>query len=232
MISAIVLPGLDGSAPMRERFCRALAIAVDPLLVPFPPQSAAGYDELLSMVAASLPSSRSFILIGESFSGPLACALAATRPAGLRCLVLCASFARYPVPAPAWLIRLLGRIPLSAVPERLVAAMLLGAWSTPVHQAELISNLKLLPPNTVTKRLLAATSVDVRPLLKQITVPALVLQASHDRLVPARAGSALARALPEARLHRVSGPHALLQACPLACATAILDFARVQGIVP
>ncbi|MGQ0798894.1 MAG: serine aminopeptidase domain-containing protein [Pseudomarimonas sp.] len=44
-----------------------------------------------------LPRSEPYFLLGESFGGPLAIALAARQPRGLLGLVLCASFARYPI---------------------------------------------------------------------------------------------------------------------------------------
>jgi pimeloyl-ACP methyl ester carboxylesterase len=46
------------------------------------------YDELLPLVLEHLPTDRPFVVLGESFSGPLAIRIAAVRPPCLRALVL------------------------------------------------------------------------------------------------------------------------------------------------
>jgi pimeloyl-ACP methyl ester carboxylesterase len=61
--------------------------------------------------------------------------------------------------------------------------------------------------------------------LARVRVPALVVGAEHDRLVPDAAADAYAAALPDARVVRIPGTgHALLVEQPEATAKAILDF--------
>src|SRR5690349_15943355 len=70
----------------------------------YPADEPLDYEQLLPQVLAALPSDRPFVLLGESFSGPLAVMAAATRPVGLLGVILCATFVRNPLwLRPAWL---------------------------------------------------------------------------------------------------------------------------------
>jgi pimeloyl-ACP methyl ester carboxylesterase len=90
-ITLMLLPGLDGSGVLFRPLIRQLGLELQPVIVPYPPREVLGYDELLSLVLEALPRSSPFILLGESFSGPLALMAAATLPKGLRGVILCAS---------------------------------------------------------------------------------------------------------------------------------------------
>src|SRR5689334_15820463 len=100
MTSLVVLPGLDGTATQLNDFVQALGSEFHEVtIVKYPRDQLLGYVELESLVRAALPVDRSFILLGESFSGPIALSIAASNPAGLAGIVLCASFAKAPIPA-------------------------------------------------------------------------------------------------------------------------------------
>lgn len=233
LLAAIVLPGLDGSAQLRSRFGAALAqMGLKPVVLGYPTDCPGGYGELGRMVEAALPVSGKFILVGESFSGPLACELAAAKPPGLAGLVLCASFVRYPLRLPRAPLLMLHRLPARLLPDRILSMLLLGTWSTPQHLGELKAAVAALPSAIMVARLRQALAVDARAALKAIAVPTLVLQASADRLIPRSAATQILELLPSARLHQLPGPHSLLQACPTACAQAIRDYVRSERIDP
>ena len=90
---------MDGTGELFADFIAALHDAVVPLVVSYPKGQVLDYEALTEFARASIPFDRPFVLLGESFSGPVAIALAAFRPPGLRGLILCCSFARNPVPA-------------------------------------------------------------------------------------------------------------------------------------
>ena len=94
--SLVLLPGLDGTGLLFGPLLAALPSEVAPIVVSYPGDSPLAYSELLPLVLAALPTDRPFVLLGESFSGPLAVMAAAARPAGLVGVVLCASFIRNP----------------------------------------------------------------------------------------------------------------------------------------
>src|SRR5262245_21849903 len=106
MVALVLLPGMDGTAKLPEEFVAALGPTVEATVVSYPTDRAMGYPELESLVRSRLPVDRPYVLLGESFSGPIAISIAGSCPAGLRALILCGSFARNPRPV----LDLLGRL--------------------------------------------------------------------------------------------------------------------------
>ena len=218
----ILLPGLDGTGLMFGPFLAALE-GVDTQVVRYP-SALTSYPACLHFVRTQLPRERPFLLLGESFSGPVALALAAERPAGLQALVLCGTFARSPRPRLARLAPLLGLLPARRLPERILRWILLGTWATP----ELVALARAMgaeaSPGAMKARLRAVAAVDHTALLARIQVPALALAGSRDRLVPRTALGWLRAHLPGLDVVTLDGPHWLLQARPGACAQALRDF--------
>ncbi|MEJ5132798.1 hypothetical protein WH218_01765 [Stenotrophomonas indicatrix] len=96
-----MLPGLDGTGSMSTPLLSALqAHGLTTQAIALPAQGGQDYATLARWLWPQLPR-HPFILLAESFSGPLAVELAARQPAALRGLVLAATFARRPVPLPA-----------------------------------------------------------------------------------------------------------------------------------
>jgi pimeloyl-ACP methyl ester carboxylesterase len=77
-------------------------------------------------------------------------------------------------------------------------------------------------------RLATLATVDVRPFLPSVNVPALYLLATRDRVVHRRLGRALTDNLSNVVVQEIEGPHLLLQARPRECADAILRFVTRQ----
>ncbi|WP_346842131.1 alpha/beta fold hydrolase [Metapseudomonas otitidis] len=224
----ILLPGLDGSGLLFEPLCKALAGRLDCQVLGYPTVAPQDYDSLVAWAEQQLPKDRPFILLGESFSGPVALKLALRRPPGLRALVLACSFAHRPRPGIALLEPLIRRMPLDAVPGWLLRFALLGTDAPASTLSALRHSLSLAPPACLASRLRAVATVDLRAHLGELQVPLLYLQARQDRLVPARAAQAMARRTRAFGLVRLDGPHALLQAHPLASAEAIVAFSRLH----
>ena len=134
-----MLPGLDGTGALLEDFAAALAGHFDVEVIAYPHDELLGYSQLCGLVRMRLPQ-QDYVLIAESFSGPVGLALAAERPAGLKALVLCASFARIDLPAPREIHALKRR--------RVVTAGACAAGVTPPRRAAppaaapLVSNLR------------------------------------------------------------------------------------------
>lgn len=87
----VLLPGLDGTGILFEPVLRELPPEIVPHVVPLPNRFPMDYDALASFVASRLPGTGRYILLGESFSGPLSLMIAAARPAGLQGVILCAA---------------------------------------------------------------------------------------------------------------------------------------------
>jgi pimeloyl-[acyl-carrier protein] methyl ester esterase len=97
-IHLVLLPGLDGTGLLFQPFLETLPDNIKPIVVSYPLNKILGYDELLPIVLEHLPKAAPFVLLGESFSGPLALKVAATGPQALTGLVLCVSFVSCPFP--------------------------------------------------------------------------------------------------------------------------------------
>lgn len=221
----VILPGLDGTGRLLEGFRaqlerRGLAATV----ITYPPDRPLGYRELEALARPQLPASRPFILLGESFSGPLAIRLAAAPPPNLVGLVLSTTFARSPVPVPKSLAGLVRFAP-GRPPMPLLSWWLLGRWTTPSLRAVLRDALCQVAPATLRARAIAALRVDATPSLRDMALPVLNLIGGRDRLLTRSAGRQLTEQRIDCRTRVIEGPHLLLQTATAACAQAVADFA-------
>ena len=238
MISAptpalVLLPGLDGTGKLFAEFLKVLHPSVSAQVVPYPSDIPLGYDELESLVRAALPTQGRFVLLGESFSGPLAIRIAARPPPGLAGLILCVTFASNPYPYLGWARGLAAFLPLKSLPRWLRAPLMWGSASPSKapHQSE--RAMAGVAARVIRRRIAALLAVDETATLAKISVPTLVLCAIRDRVVSQAATMRMMRGIRRARRVDVDGPHLLLMTRPVECADAVLSFSReVQTIGP
>ena len=228
MAIIVLLPGMDGSGTLFSDFIASLPPGAQPLIVAYPPDQALGYEELEALTRERLPR-HPFILLGESFSGPIALTLAAAAPPALRAVILVGSFIRSPIPVPRRLQSFLAALPIWRLPVRVTAAVLLGHYSSPVARSRLSAAMAAVAPAAWHARLRTVLSVDVVAKLASVRVPVLYLRGKSDRVVPLSAWKLIKSTLPSARLVEMEGPHFLLQAKPLECAEHVTAFAREAG---
>ena len=221
----VMLPGLDGTGAMSVHFLSALqAHGLATRALALPAEGGQQYPALATWIWPRLPRSP-FVLIAESFSGPLALELAARRPGALRGLVLAATFVRRPVPLPAASAALL--LPAWPMPPpALLAPLLLGRWRTGAHLVLLRAALAQVPAATLRQRAAATLRVDGRALLPRIAVPTLSLQGRQDRLLWPASVTELRALLPEAQHVALEGPHLLLQACAEPAAAVVAGWVK------
>ena len=176
-------------------------------------------------VLPCLPVDQPYLLLGESFSGPVAMALAARRLQGLIGVALCASFVRNPCPAFSPLRCLLGCLPAVRPPVRLLTPWLLGRRAEDRQRTALARALSTVSPLVMRQRLWSVLSLGSGEDFCGIDLPLLYLQARHDRLVPRREVDWLSSRQPGLRIVELDAPHFLLQTQPQQAAQAICDFA-------
>lgn len=220
----VLLPGMDGTGLMFEPFVTALQ-GFEARVVRYPAELTS-YPDCLGFARKALPADRPFLLLGESFSGPVAIALAAERPRGLLGLVLCSTFACNPRPELSWLAPLVRLLPPLPLPMPLLRRLLLGGQA-PEPLTRLVTRmLPQFPTATLKGRLLAVGTVDHTALLARLQVPVLALCASQDRLVTPAATDWIRAHLASLDVVTLQGPHWLLQTRPEACALAIRAFLK------
>lgn len=222
----VLLPGLDGTGRMFAPFIDQRPAGWQTQVVTYPRDPQLGYAELLPMVLDALPSDRPYILLGESFSGPLAVQAATRQLPGLRGVVLCATFATSPTP---WYFRWWSSL---FDPSRLAwmmrAEVLASRWLG-FCTAELHALVKETEPDVCLKVLSARVKetlhVDVRDELQRVGVPMLYLGARWDLVVPPRCRRRIQRVRPDIAVATVSASHRLLQTRPDAAWDALLPWA-------
>jgi pimeloyl-ACP methyl ester carboxylesterase len=221
----LLLPGMDGTGRLFEPLLPFLPPAWVAAVVAYPPDRPWGYAELLPVVEAAAPRGSEFVVLGESFSGPLAVLLAARQPPGLWGIILCASFARSPLPPVArWLRGLIHPLWFRAVPRSLLRHVLLGRFQTARLGRLLEGALAVVQPAVLAARARAILEVDVSAQLQTCRVPVLYLAATEDRVVSRRSLAHIRGLLPRVEAALLPGPHLLLQAAPEAAAGVIQDF--------
>lgn len=235
MTDLYILPGLDGTTRMLDAFVAAARAAGfgDVRAVGYPPDRPLGYAELETFARAALPRQAPFVLLGESFSGPIAISIAADPPPNLVGLVLSTTFARAPVRLLAPFAPLTRFAPTRALPTAVLSAVLLGRWSTPGLRRTLRAALDDVAPAVQRARAAAAMRIDMSDRLARIAVPTLTLKANHDRLLRAGAGRQLLAGIADARQVALDGPHLLLQTRTGRCVEEIAGFiATLQRDTP
>jgi pimeloyl-ACP methyl ester carboxylesterase len=220
---------MDGTGELFAPLRKALPPSLQVEVIRYPGHEALGYEELQKIVESRI-ASEPFVLLGESFSGPLAISLAATQPAGLRGLILACTFARNPRPALSFLSPLTDNwVSRNISPHaltRVVSPFLLGGFAPSSSRAMLEQALRQLSPQAMSKRMQEILKVDVSDKLKLLRVPVMYLQAKQDHVVPGTAAQLLKQNLPSLETARIDGPHCLLQASPVPAALAIEGFCR------
>lgn len=220
----VLLPGMDGTGRLYESFGAALGTDVSLTVLRYPVAEVLGYAELAQRVRAELPTNEPYVLLAESFGGPIGIMIAASAPAGLRGLILCCTFARNPVPALAVLSRLVDLAPVQAAPIWFASHLLMGCFATAQARQSLAAALLEVDQTVMRERMKAVLAVDVVNQLSAVNVPTLYLQARRDRLVGPAALRLIESNLPGVEVARLAGPHFLLQTVPEAAARVVLAF--------
>jgi pimeloyl-ACP methyl ester carboxylesterase len=223
---ALVLPGMDGTAKPRADFAAALGPGFETHIVSYPPDPALGYPQLEALARASLPMDRPYVLLGESFSGPIAISIAASRPPHLIGLILCVTFARNPHAVLGSMPWLLPLIPFGLAPMRAINALLLGRFATTPLMEAVRATFDEVPTQTFKARLGTVARADMRPALANIRIPVLYLRATEDRLVPRRCADDIAHFATQTRIVDIEAPHTLLQVAPAAAAATVRAFVQ------
>ena len=226
MPNLVILPGLDGIGARFADFIRAIAPAVDARVIPFPTDEPLGYAQLETLVRRALPSDRRFVLLAESFSGPLAIRIGADPPRGLAGVILCGTFAKNPYPWLRLMRPLAVRLPVKSLPRWLRAPLMWGSGNPRRAPPRGQRAISAVAAPVIRRRIGEVLSVDETARLGAIELPILVLTAARDRLLPRAATHLLLQSLPLAQFEEIDGPHLLLQSRPRECAVPVLRFVR------
>lgn len=225
-MKVVLLPGLDGTGILFKPLTDALSGNIDTLVISYPIDRNLNYRELVEFVMGQLPNEE-FILVGESFSGPIANQIALLKPENLKSVIFVASFLENPQRYLLNLSKLLPKKLILAmpIPDFIVKYFILGSAAN----EQLIDLYK----QTINKRSSSVLSFRLDEISKlsasqeACDLKAIYIQATNDMLVPDSCVEAFESAYKEIKVFRVKGSHFILQTNPLACAEIIENEMRL-----
>ena len=223
----VLLPGMDGTSVLFAPLLRELDKSFQPSVVSYPPDVPLSYEQLLPLVRAALPLQSPFILLGESFSGPLAIMAAAEKPTNLLAVILCASFMRNPLP---WLPAAARHFAITPfiwlAPKFIIRRALISGYGEPSLLALLTRTQAMVKTRVMAARARAILSVNVEVALSAIEAPIFVIAGANDKVVLRKNLREILRVRPDVHPYVIPGPHLLLQARPIEAATLIKEIAE------
>ncbi|SEE71147.1 Pimeloyl-ACP methyl ester carboxylesterase [Rhizobiales bacterium GAS191] len=219
----VLLPGLDGTGLLFAPLLRHLPADLPVKVIAYPADPEMGYDELTAYASSQLPDGP-LILLGESFSGPIAILLARKFHYRVEGLILAASFITAPMPS---FFRFSLALPIAVRLGRSMAHFIVrGFFSAPELTAQNRKDIRTIPTALIISRAREALAVDRTEDFRRITCPVLVLYARYDYLVLPFHVKKIRAIRPDAAIFGFTAPHMLLQTRPAEVAAKIAEFIR------
>jgi pimeloyl-ACP methyl ester carboxylesterase len=210
----VYFPGLDGTGRLLHRQ-PALHEAFRVECVSYPQLEYVRYEQLAELGAERIRAAGGeAVVVAESFGGAVGLTLALEHPELVSRLVLVNTFAYFPrrmlIGLGAFLGRFLPARPSPPSTRPLRGYFFFAPEVPPAERDEWWQRTADVPTCGFGLRMRLLHGLDLRPRLREITIPALVIASVNDKVVPSSAGRELARLLPNARLMLARVGHAAL----------------------
>jgi pimeloyl-[acyl-carrier protein] methyl ester esterase len=216
-MSVVLLPGLHGTGDFMTGVMTALAPQRAAHVISYPNDRPMGYRDLTALVQSQLPDGP-FVIVGESFGGPMAIEIAASH-AKVRGLVLAGSFCRNPWPsALSPFARPFGT---GWLPQQALGPLLFGFDAVPELNQRLSHILATVPNSVLRQRIVEVLNVDQRRALARVTCPVVCLHGRSDWLVRSKCVAEVLAIKPGATVHWFDAAHVVLGTKPRESAEAI-----------
>ncbi|MFA5191371.1 MAG: alpha/beta hydrolase [Verrucomicrobiia bacterium] len=222
----VLLPGLHGTHDLFEPLLQHCPPEFDPLVISHPRDRELSYEELAGEVRTQITGYSPMILLGESYSGPLALRLASERPEGLVAVVLVGTFVLPPGPRWARFLpwELIFRM---RTPIYVLRALVGGSPEDVAMVVKTAAILKNVSASVLATRLRSTLTVDARPWLAACPVPILYLAGAKDLVVRRHCLKSILRHRPDVVSRTLPTSHFILQLAPADAWKAITEF--LQG---
>jgi pimeloyl-[acyl-carrier protein] methyl ester esterase len=227
----VLLPGMDGTGRLFRWFVKHLPADAEAKVVCYPPDVHLSYEDLANRVFRELPPEKPYIIVAESYSGPVAVLLTTRAGPNLQAIVLVASFVRSSSSrVGGWIAQLVKPSLFRLRPPRwLLRFLMLNSMASGEVLAELEEAIASVRPEVLAGRFQNSLRVDVAQKLAQCPVRVAYLSAHKDRLLGQRGLRGVLAARPNTEAINVAGPHLLLQCNPSGSLTA---FSRLRLFEP
>jgi pimeloyl-ACP methyl ester carboxylesterase len=219
-----MLPGMDGTGNLFSPLLAQLPAHIVPTVIRYSATSKLSYSALVEMVQKQISTHQPYVLLAESFSGPIAISLAAKANAQLKGVILSCTFASNPRRNLSKLSFLVPKSPINTWTVPMMYPLLLGKHDNPELRQQLLEALTQASPEVIRYRLDEVMAVDETLSLKAITQPILYLQANNDYIVPASAGKNIVKLAQQAQIVSLDATHLLLQVAAKEAALQISNF--------
>lgn len=231
-LTAVLMPGIDGTGTMFGPLIETFPAWLQPQVISYPTQAVLSYQELTERVVASLPSDHPYIIIAESFSGPLALMVSERAERNLKAIILCATFLTNPRP---WIARLapllLNERVFGLSPRAWMLRILITGNDAPGEMLVRVIRIhKTVSTRVLIHRLREVIQVDVRDKLKNCSVPIMYLYGKRDHLVLQYSKNEIQDVRPDMSCIEIDGPHFLLQVRPQPCMDQVLTFLQSEHL--
>ena len=225
----ILMPGLNGTEGLFKPFINKKPDYIEIVNVIYPTHEEMSYSELTQYVLKKLESIRDdFILVGESFSGPLALFVAQKNPKGLKGIVLVSTFISPPnlkigkyLP---WVLGFKLTKPLYKIRSVL-------SKSKNMFFIEAISKeLQKVSPHVLANRIKSVYSVNAHKALLQCHVPMVYFRGKYDIVVPKKNLVQMLMVRKDISVVEFPTQHFLLQSTPIKAWDAINSFMKNNSL--
>jgi pimeloyl-[acyl-carrier protein] methyl ester esterase len=224
-INVVLLPGMHGTGDFMTGVVAELEARRRVHVIGYPNDRPLGYRDLTALVRAQLPDGP-FVIVGESFGGPMAIEIAASH-ANVRGVILAGSFCRNPWPR--------GLSPFARpfgkgwLPQKALEPVLFGFDAAPELSQRLSQILATVPNSVLRKRVVEVLTVDQRENLARVTCPVLCLHGRSDWLVRSKCVADVRAIKPDASVHWFDAAHVVLGTKPVESAGLIERMCVAAG---
>lgn len=192
-------------------------------IVTLPNSGNQDYISIVERVEDQLPT-EDYIIVAESFSGPLGALLAKKQITNMKGIVFVATFLS---PPSKLLLKLSKFIPVQLairLPgfQLFLRHFLLGYNASKEAEDIFIETIKGLDPNVIRERIGTVQQLLLERL--NVEIPSVYIQAEQDKLIPFNKGEEFRQHFTDIEIFTVKGPHFILQSNPSECASLIIDL--------
>ena len=219
----VFLPGMDGTGNLFKDLIGHLGDS-DHQIVSYPTDTNQDYQTLISYVKSKLPG-QDYVLIAESFSGPIAAELIKDKELpGLRAVFFVATFLSPPHRFLLAISRLLPLKVMNKLPgSRLIYQKLFfGGYASNKLLNMFNKTINSMPTKVLNERLRTMQSLNFRA--SELDLPAAYLLPSYDMLVSKTKVNEFRGYFPKLKILEIAGPHFILQARPEESAGLLREF--------
>lgn len=225
-IAIVLLPGLNGTDGLFQSLLDTIPSEFKTLCISYPSHEENNYRELAAYVLSEINKIESeYLLVGESFSGPIATLVSKENPKGLLGTLLVATFIS---PPNLKIARLLPwELLFSLVKPLYIAKQWLKLKGTPASTFDsALIEVQKSSPRILSARIKEIFRVDVKNELANCKIPMMYFRGEKDYVVPERNLKEILKVRPDMEVVRFNTGHFLLQSSPAKAWEAIVEFTQ------